>query len=54
MMLFGRSKILEICRHSPSDPDCGAPSESPGPDARFPASAEGWQDALAYARSKKI
>lgn len=26
--------------------------EAPGPAARFPASDEGWTDALAYARSK--
>ena len=28
------------------------PKESPGPDARFPASDVGWQDAIAYADSK--
>ncbi|MBT7914341.1 hypothetical protein HN588_10575, partial [Candidatus Bathyarchaeota archaeon] len=27
-------------------------NQSPGPIARFPASPEGWQDALSYARSK--
>lgn len=27
------------------------PREAPGPSARFPASKEGWNDALAYARS---
>ena len=30
----------------------GLPHEAPTPAARFPASPEGWQDALAYARSK--
>lgn len=28
-------------------------TEAPGPSARFPASDEGWKDALAYARSKQ-
>lgn len=27
--------------------------EAPSPAARFPASAEGWQDALDYAKNKK-
>lgn len=27
-------------------------TEAPSPAARFPASPEGWQDAIAYARSK--
>jgi hypothetical protein len=27
-------------------------TEAPGPAARFPASAEGWQDAINYAESK--
>lgn len=29
------------------------PSESPGPDARFPASPSGWQDALFYATNAR-
>jgi hypothetical protein len=29
-----------------------SPREAPSPAARFPASKEGWDDALAYARSK--
>jgi hypothetical protein len=29
-----------------------SPTEAPGPAARFPGSAEGWQDAMNYARSK--
>lgn len=28
-------------------------NEAPGPAARFPASAEGWQDAINYASSKR-
>lgn len=28
------------------------PTEAPSPAARFPASAEGWADAMAYAKSK--
>ena len=28
------------------------PREAPGPDARFPASEEGWRDAVAYANIK--
>lgn len=28
-------------------------TEAPSPAARFPGGAEGWQDALAYARGKK-
>lgn len=27
---------------------------APGPDARFPASKEGWEDAIAYAESKTV
>jgi hypothetical protein len=30
----------------------GPPDEAPGPNARFPASQEGWEDAKSYARSK--
>lgn len=30
------------------------PTEAPGPAARFPGSAQGWSDALAYARSKVV
>jgi hypothetical protein len=29
------------------------PKEAPAPAARFPASPDGWQDAIAYARCKK-
>jgi hypothetical protein len=29
-----------------------SPTEAPGPAARFPASTEGWRDAIAYAQSK--
>lgn len=29
-----------------------APTEAPSPAARFPASEEGWMDAIAYAKSK--
>jgi hypothetical protein len=32
--------------------DKAAPHEAPSPAARFPASAEGWQDALGYARGR--
>jgi len=28
------------------------PREAPSPDARFPASSQGWQDAIDYAESK--
>ncbi len=30
----------------------GLPTDAPSPAARFPASAEGWADALEYARGK--
>ena len=33
----------------PNKPD---PKEAPSPAARFPASKEGWQDAIDYAKSK--
>lgn len=29
------------------------PTEAPGPSARFPASEDGWRDAIAYAESKR-
>lgn len=34
-------------------PQQNAPREAPGPAARFPASADGWSDAVAYALGKK-
>ena len=34
-------------------PNKSAAHEAPSPAARFPASEEGWSDALAYARTKK-
>lgn len=33
-------------------PTTASPTEAPSPAARFPASEEGWQDALAYLESK--
>jgi hypothetical protein len=29
-------------------------NEAPSPSARFPATPEGWEDALAYAQGKKV
>ncbi len=34
-------------------PQQNAPREAPGPAARFPATTEGWQDAINYATNKK-
>jgi len=34
-------------------PQQNAPREAPGPAARFPATTEGWNDAVNYAASKK-
>ena len=34
------------------DPSATSPTEAPPPAARFPASDEGWADAVKYARSK--
>jgi hypothetical protein len=31
-----------------------SPTEAPGPVARFPASVEGWKDAIAYVESKRV
>lgn len=43
-------KLVDPHFRDPSKPH--KKSEAPGPAARFPASPEGWQDALDYARFK--
>jgi len=50
--------LVEVIRWKRIDPHFASPRESrsgtdaPSPAARFPASDVGWQDALAYAKSK--
>lgn len=34
-------------------PQQNSPREAPGPSARFPATTEGWNDAIAYASGKE-
>lgn len=38
--------------HPPVPPNGTHPKESPPPAARYPATSEGWLDALSYAQSK--
>ncbi len=57
VMVFLNVTETEAIRWRKIDPHFRAPTmigntEAPGPAARFPASAEGWQDALDYAARK--
>lgn len=48
-------KWKKLDPHFRAKPKTGWPAkEAPSPDARFPASPEGWQDAVAYATSRNI
>lgn len=44
----------KIDPHFREAPKTMIPTSAPSPAARFPASAEGWQDAIEYARSKAV
>lgn len=46
-------KWREIDPHFRDPKKIQAPNQAPSPAARFPASPEGWQDALDYAKIKK-
>lgn len=59
VMVFLNTTLLQAMKWKKIDPHFRAPSiaaerpkEAPSPAARFPASTEGWQDALDYARAK--
>ncbi len=45
-------KWTKIDPHFQNPGDSDDPSVAPGPSARFPASVDGWQDALKYAEQK--
>ncbi len=59
VMVFLNCKPLDVIKWRKIDPHFREPSklenkkEAPGPNARFPASTEGWADAMAYARGKQ-
>ena len=55
VMVFLNVTELQVLRWKKIDPQFGgkrSDREAPSPSARFPASPEGWVDALAYARGK--
>lgn len=58
VMVFLNTKPLDALKWKKIDPHFSDPKEkrpvqsAPSPAARFPASTEGWQDAMDYARSK--
>jgi len=58
VLVFLETRPTDALRWTRIDPHFGDPSEkrrgseAPSPAARFPASDEGWADALEYARSK--
>ena len=57
VMVFLNITEAQVLRWRRIDPHFRAPGtetirESPGPNARFPASKEGWNDALNYAKLK--
>jgi hypothetical protein len=58
VMVFLNAPEKEVVKWKIIDPHFRDPTkartsrEAPGPDARFPASKEGWSDALAYAHGK--
>lgn len=58
VMVFLKTTLLEAIKWEILDPHFGDPNRkrtetlSPSPVARFPASAEGWTDAIAYANGK--
>lgn len=60
IIVFLKTKILEMVYWREIDPHfrpkrakTGKEISAPGPDARFPATAEGWADAINYAKSKQ-
>lgn len=58
VMVFLHTKPLDALRWKRIDPHfrdnttARLMTDSPGPDARFPASKQGWDDALQYAKNK--
>lgn len=57
IMVFLNVTETDVIKWRKIDPHFGgarlrATTEAPSPTARFPASAEGWEDAIQYARSK--
>lgn len=58
VMVFLDTTAMQALKWKKIDPHFRSPdagwkeTESPSPAARFPASADGWADALAYAKSK--
>lgn len=57
VLVFSSTTMKQALGWTRIDPhfqkDSRPPIEAPSPSARFPASSEGWSDAIAYARSKK-
>lgn len=59
VLVFVGTTVLAAIRwrridpHFREDVPSRPPTEAPSPAARFPASGKGWEDALAYARSKR-
>lgn len=57
VMVFLNTNSLDALRWKEIDPHFSdrprGADQAPSPAARFPASPEGWQDALAYARMKR-
>jgi hypothetical protein len=62
VLVFLNTTSIDALKWKKIDPHFRAPTkvlkstlvtESPGPSARFPASPEGWVDAIDYANSKK-
>ena len=57
VMVFLNTPIKDALKWKRIDPHFQAPAprghrEAPSPAARFPASDEGWRDAIAYAKTK--
>jgi hypothetical protein len=57
-MVFLNTTLLNALHWKKIDPHFGddkkrVKDEAPSPAARFPASKEGWEDALEYAKSKR-
>jgi hypothetical protein len=58
VMVFLNTKALDVLKWKKIDPHFrdlklkNTTREAPSPAARFPASDEGWQDAVSYATSK--
>lgn len=59
VMVFENVKIKDAIKWKKIDPHFRKPSatvkktEAPGPVARFPASEQGWKDAMEYAKKRK-